>query len=241
MNDKIPVALQPVPVYATHEALPSTEKVPGSPYEYVLRLSYDRLYAHRVGLEREIEEIAAQLKAAMEAAVALAEAISAAEVVIVDLRAKLAEVQPTREELAESRDHLTVSGAFRSDKYPWCRVGFVPLKLADPAARDLLSEYARRRGVIDSAFKFDLYEALDRTPAKPNVRYEPFETVQELRAQLAAADDIALGNYLQGMKRAFSLGVECCEFGGADEAAVALRKFADVSIADFEKVQEVKS
>ncbi len=157
------------------------------------------------------------------------------------IRKALAEVQPAREELAEGRDHLTVSGAFRSDKYPWCRVGFVPLKLADPAARDLLSEYARRRGVIDSAFKFDLYEALDRTPAKPNVRYEPFETVQELRAQLAAADDIALGNYLQGMKRAFSLGVECCEFGGADEAAVALRKFADVSIADFEKVQEVKS
>lgn len=100
-----------------------------------------------------------------------------------ELVAKREAVHGNREELAEGRDHLTVSGSFRSDKYPWCRVGFVPLKLTDPAARDLLTEYARRRGAIDSAFEFDLYEALDRTSAKQSSRgrYETFETVQELR------------------------------------------------------------
>lgn len=83
-----------------------------------------------------------------------------------------------REEFAEGRDHLTVTGAFQSDKFPWCPPGFVPLKLNDPAARDLLAEYARRRGPIDSAFHRDLIEGLENTPVKENAGYEPFKTIE---------------------------------------------------------------
>ncbi len=87
-----------------------------------------------------------------------------------------------REELAEGRDHLTVTGTFQSDKYPWCPAGFVPLKLTDPAARDLLHEYARRRGAIDSEFERDLIEALANVPEKLNTEYAPFARVEDLRA-----------------------------------------------------------
>lgn len=67
-----------------------------------------------------------------------------------------------REELDAGRDHLTVTGQFQSDKYPWCPVGFVPLKLTDVTAQDLLRTYAQRRQVSDSEFTCDLVEALDR-------------------------------------------------------------------------------
>ena len=72
-----------------------------------------------------------------------------------------------REELAEGREHLTVSGNFQSDKSPWCAAGFVPIKVTDSLARDLLEEYAKRHASIDSEFSRDLREALERTPAKP--------------------------------------------------------------------------
>ena len=87
-----------------------------------------------------------------------------------------------REELAEGRDHLTVTGNFQSDKYPWCPAGFVPLKLTDPAARDLLREYADRRGAIDKEFQRDLTEALANVPEKLNTGYAPFARVEDLRA-----------------------------------------------------------
>lgn len=58
---EIPASEQRVPVYATHEALPPTEGVPGCPYEYVLRSSYDRLYEHRLELEQEIAELKAEI------------------------------------------------------------------------------------------------------------------------------------------------------------------------------------
>ena len=83
-----------------------------------------------------------------------------------------------REKLAEGRDHLTVSGAFQSDKYIWCPAGFVPLKLRDPGARDLLAEYARRRGIIDGEFARDLFEALRNTPEKENAGYGSFEKIE---------------------------------------------------------------
>ena len=88
-----------------------------------------------------------------------------------------------REELAEGRDHLTVTGTFQSDKYLWCPPGFVPLKLTDPAARDLLDEYARRRGAIDPEFNRDLREALMKVPVKINLEYRNFETVQILQGK----------------------------------------------------------
>jgi len=65
-----------------------------------------------------------------------------------------------REELASNREHLTVTGKFQSDKYPWCPAGFVPLKVGDPMATDLLAAYAVRRRKIDEAFCDDLTEAL---------------------------------------------------------------------------------
>lgn len=102
----------------------------------------------------------------------------------------MSEVQ--REELAEGRDHLTVTGTFQSDKYPWCPAGFVPLKLTDPAARDLLYEYARRRGAIDSEFERDLNEALANVPEKPNAGYAPFETVVQAVVK-AVVSEIAKG------------------------------------------------
>lgn len=90
------------------------------------------------------------------------------------LAAARAEAAPAREPFADGRDHLTVSGTFRSDKYPWCPAGFVPLKITDPAARDLLAEYARRRGIIDGEFVRDLLEALANVPEEPNPDYLPF-------------------------------------------------------------------
>lgn len=84
-----------------------------------------------------------------------------------------------REEFAEGRDHLTVNKNFQSDKFPWCAVGFVPLKLSDPAARDLLEEYARRREVIDKEFPRDLLEALKNTPEKKNAGYKPFTRIDD--------------------------------------------------------------
>lgn len=91
---------------------------------------------------------------------------------------------PGHEELAFGRDHLTVTGTFQSDKYLWSPAGFVPLKLTDPAARDLLDEYAKRRGAIDPEFQRDLLEALNNVPAKPNAGYKSFETVQKLQGKV---------------------------------------------------------
>lgn len=67
-----------------------------------------------------------------------------------------------REPLAEGREHLTVSGTFQSDKYPWCPAGFVALKLTDLLACDLLVEYAERHKIThrDDEFARDLLEAL---------------------------------------------------------------------------------
>ena len=104
-----------------------------------------------------------------------------------------------REELAEGRDHLTVTGTFQSDKYPWCPAGFVPLKLTDPAARDLLDEYGRRRGAIDPDFQRDLLEALNNVPAKPNAGYKNFETVQMLQGKVQQLQERAFP-HIEGSK-----------------------------------------
>lgn len=67
---------------------------------------------------------------------------------------------PFREQLEPGSAHLTVSGRFQSDKYPWCAAGFVPLKTSDPMAQDLLREYAKRRAAVDKDFCADLLAAL---------------------------------------------------------------------------------
>jgi len=54
------------------------------------------------------------------------------------------------------RDHVNDDGEFQSDKYTWCKPGFVPLKLTDPAAREVLLRYADLREPIDAQFSDDL-------------------------------------------------------------------------------------
>lgn len=50
---------------------------------------------------------------------------------------------------------------FKSDKYPWCEADFVPLKITDPYARDLLWQYAERKELEDDEFAQDLRVALE--------------------------------------------------------------------------------
>ena len=54
------------------------------------------------------------------------------------------------------REHVDENGKFKSDKYPWCKEDFVPLKLTDPNARKVLLLYADLREDIDPAFSADL-------------------------------------------------------------------------------------
>lgn len=84
--------------------------------------------------------------------------------------------KPRRELLKEGREHLTVTNEFQSDKYPWCPAGFVPIKVTDPMAIDLLLIYAERRKTIDVEFTRDLKEALirrKRTHCMEKVRDRP--------------------------------------------------------------------
>ena len=53
-----------------------------------------------------------------------------------------------------------IDGKFQSDKYPWCKPGFVPLKVADPMAQPELWAYAQKRRAVDPEFASDLEQAL---------------------------------------------------------------------------------
>lgn len=53
-----------------------------------------------------------------------------------------------------------IDGQFKSDKYPDCPLGLVPLKPTDEMAQDLLFEYAVRRREVDPEFCDDLIETL---------------------------------------------------------------------------------
>lgn len=57
-------------------------------------------------------------------------------------------------------DHINADGQFQSDKYPWCRPGFVPLKLTDAGAWQPLWDYAEQRRAVDAGFADDLQAAL---------------------------------------------------------------------------------
>lgn len=57
-------------------------------------------------------------------------------------------------------EHLTEDGQFQSDKYPWCEPDFVPLKVTDPEAAELLAQYAIRRAHKDPIFAADLLTRL---------------------------------------------------------------------------------
>lgn len=78
--------------------------------------------------------------------------------------------------------HL-IDGKFQSDKYPTCPAGKVPLSTKDPAAQDLLWEYAQRRRAVDAEFSADLETALrsdgyvpasERTVERPPAAPCPF-------------------------------------------------------------------
>lgn len=58
------------------------------------------------------------------------------------------------------RDHINEEGKFQSDKYLWCRAGFVPLKLTDPMAHQVLWDYAEKRESVDKEFSEDLRTCL---------------------------------------------------------------------------------
>jgi len=60
----------------------------------------------------------------------------------------------------EISEHINEQGQFQSDKYPWCKPGFVPLKLTDPMAQSLLWTYAEIREPVDEDFSKDLYFCL---------------------------------------------------------------------------------
>lgn len=77
----------------------------------------------------------------------------------------LPEGRPAREPLAEGREHLTVSGLFRSDKYWWSKDNHLPLKLSDKMAWPMLRAYADARRGLDPEFSRDLHEALDNEGA----------------------------------------------------------------------------
>ncbi len=68
-------------------------------------------------------------------------------------------------------EHL-INGEFQSDKYPETPRGFVPLKLTDPMAQDLLWTYAQRRRSVDAEFAEDLEEGLILKGFKPEMGKE---------------------------------------------------------------------
>lgn len=68
--------------------------------------------------------------------------------------------------------HL-IDGTFKSDKYPSCPLGKVPLSVKDPTAQGLLWEYAQRRRVVDAEFSDDLEQALR------NAGYDPEKKAQD--------------------------------------------------------------
>ena len=72
-----------------------------------------------------------------------------------------------------------VNGQFKSDKYPWCWAGFVPLKTTDPMAKDLLKIYAERRRKIDPEFSDDLEAVL---------RYHESDEQTEIDAEASQAE-----------------------------------------------------
>ncbi len=59
-----------------------------------------------------------------------------------------------------SAGHINTDGKWQSDKYTWCAPGFVPLKITDPDAADLLKTYAQRHEACDCDFTKDLLKVL---------------------------------------------------------------------------------
>ncbi len=67
-------------------------------------------------------------------------------------------------------EHL-IDGHFKSDKYTWSPVDFVPLKLTDKMAQPVLWKYAQQRKAVDLAFAKDLETALVNAGFEPPSNY----------------------------------------------------------------------
>lgn len=80
-------------------------------------------------------------------------------------------------------NHLDADGQFRSDKYPWCKPGFVPLKLTDPMAQPVLWAYANARQEVDAEFASDLQVCLAGLGYDPPFVLPPRERLALLRVQ----------------------------------------------------------
>jgi hypothetical protein len=64
-------------------------------------------------------------------------------------------------------NHLTPDGEFQSEKYDWCPPGFIPLKLTDRKARDLIWLYGERKKKEEPTFSEDLHQALENAGFNP--------------------------------------------------------------------------
>lgn len=73
---------------------------------------------------------------------------------------KLAKPKTIAKAKTSIQPHIDKQEKFQSDKYSWCRPDYVPLKLTDPMAQDLIYEYACRRAKVDQAFAEDLKSRL---------------------------------------------------------------------------------
>lgn len=62
--------------------------------------------------------------------------------------------------------HL-IDGHFKSDKYPWAPIDFVPLKVTDKDAQPVLWWYAQTHLSRDPEFTADLCQALLNAGYKP--------------------------------------------------------------------------
>ena len=73
--------------------------------------------------------------------------------------------------MKRAHPHLTQRGVFQSDKYDWCKKGFLALKLTDKSAQPLIWLYALVRGVSDREFQEDVHYALNKLGYRPGRLY----------------------------------------------------------------------
>ena len=70
-----------------------------------------------------------------------------------------------------SRPHLTQRGRFRSDKFKWCKPGYLALSFTDKTAQPFIYGYAALRGIVDREFQEDVFTALENAGYKPSRIY----------------------------------------------------------------------
>ena len=74
-----------------------------------------------------------------------------------------------------TRDHVNEAGQFQSDLFPWCRPGYVPMKLTDRAARLILSLYVCLCE-SDHPALFDLRRAIAKAEAATDGEESDFQS-----------------------------------------------------------------